>query len=421
MPGGLVRDCTFRWCGADVGMGGPVSGFERHTADRLKRPELHVDHCTFDCSNSFLFDGNDNPTKNIPFANHQIWENSYFLAEMAGLPGPVVGRALLQQRRAELHLHRPRRRGRGDLRGADRAEQHLRRREGVRRHVPRLRQGPRAQQRHLPRRRLWFHSEAERSNAASWHGAPCYGATFPMTERGQVPWLSLGDPAGEGGIGLGVRWLPLADHPEIYYCENWDVGSPLLIDGKGFASYRAAGGRGGDDPRHVFSRRACPAAVHPPDRRQPAAVDGRCRPRRSPRPTPSAATWSTRSPWCGRAGSRCPYRALSKTEFELLQPPPAGQSVEISYYDARGRQVERFPITAAMLAVGPAAAAAGGQAGRRAALHRPGRRAAAAGPRDRLRRRRAALRGRAAARAARSSPRPPWACSSTCSAANSPR
>ena len=47
-----------------------------------------------------------------------------------------------------------------------------------------------------------------------------------------------------------------------------------------------------------------------------------------------------------------PYRALSKTEFELLQPPPAGQSVEISYYDARGRQVERFPIPAAMLTAG---------------------------------------------------------------------
>ena len=71
VPGSVVRDCTVRWAGADVGMGGGISGFERHTADRVKRPELHVDHCVFDCSNSFLFDGNDNPTKNIPFANHR--------------------------------------------------------------------------------------------------------------------------------------------------------------------------------------------------------------------------------------------------------------------------------------------------------------------------------------------------------------
>ena len=122
VPGTVVRDCTFRWCGADVGRGGEVSGDVRHTADRIQRPELHVDHCIFDVGNSFLFDGNDNPTKNIPFANHHIWENSYFLPAMCGMQGPVVGPVLLQQRRAELPFRRTRRRGCRGVRESDRAQ-----------------------------------------------------------------------------------------------------------------------------------------------------------------------------------------------------------------------------------------------------------------------------------------------------------
>ena len=62
-----------------------LSGDERHTADRIKRPELHVNHCIFDVSNSFLFDCNDNPTKNIPFGNHHIWEDNTFVSIMCGL------------------------------------------------------------------------------------------------------------------------------------------------------------------------------------------------------------------------------------------------------------------------------------------------------------------------------------------------
>ena len=88
VPGCVVRDCTFRWCGGEIGRGGEVSGFERHTADRIKRPELHVDHCIFDVSNSSMFDYNDSPTKNIPFGNHHIWENNYFLPAMGQMMGP---------------------------------------------------------------------------------------------------------------------------------------------------------------------------------------------------------------------------------------------------------------------------------------------------------------------------------------------
>jgi hypothetical protein len=351
VPGSVVRDCTFRWCGADVGMGGRISGFERHTADRLKRPELHVDHCTFDCSNSFLFDGNDNPTKNIPFANHQIWENSYFLAEMAGLQGPwwdehsynnVVQNCVFTGRAgvdveisagliARNNIFFNDKASCVTFRGSD---------KGYVLNNTAFRGGG-----------VWFHSEAERSNAANWHGTPCYGPSFPMTERGQVPWLSHGDPAGGGGVGLGVRWLPLADRPEVYYCENWDLPSPLLIDAKGFASYRSVGTvaeltRGSyfhdAGSRRLYLRQS----------------DG-SPPRSMALPTPPIPqgeairrdliyTLTVVRP--GRLS--LPYRALSKSEFEILEPPPAGQSIEITYCDARGRQVERFPVTAAMLAVG---------------------------------------------------------------------
>ena len=45
----------------------------------------------------------------------------------------------------------------------------------------------------------------------------------------------------------------------------------------------------------------------------------------------------------------------------MIEPLQAGQSVEVWYYGARGRQVERFPITAAMLTIGRPRLRLGGQ------------------------------------------------------------
>ena len=349
-PGGIVRDCTFRWAGADVGMGGQISGFERHTADRLKRPELRVDHCTFDCSNSFLFDGNDNPTKNIPFANHQIWENSYFLAETAGLQGPwwdehsynnVVQNCVFTGRAgvdveisagliARNNLFCNDKASCVTFRGSDKG------------HVlnnTTFRGGG-----------IWFHSEPERCNATNWHGTPCYGPSFPMTERGQVPWLSHGDPTGQG-VGLGVRWLPLADRPEVFYCENWDLPSPLLIDAKAFASYRSVGSVAelarGTYFHDVGARRLylCQTDGSPPGS---MSLPTPPIPQAEPIRRDLIYTLTVVRP--GRLS--LPYRALGKTEFEILEPPPADQSIEITYYDARGRRAERFPVTAAMISTG---------------------------------------------------------------------
>ncbi len=217
-PGTTSTSCRAAWSAIAPSAGaGPtwawaasISGFERHTADRLKRPELHVDHCTFDCSNSFLFDGNDNPTKNIPFANHQIWENSYFLAEMAGLQGPwwdehsfnnVVQNCIFTGRAgvdveisagliARNNIFFTDKASGVTFRGSDKG------------HVlnnATFRGGG-----------IWFHSEPERSNAANWHGAPCYGPSFPMTERGQVPWLSTAiRPRASAWASAGCRW-PIA-------------------------------------------------------------------------------------------------------------------------------------------------------------------------------------------------------------------
>jgi len=350
VPGSVVRDCTFRWCGADVGLGGTLSGEERHTADRLKRPELHVDHCTFDCSNSFLFDGNDNPTKNIPFANHHIWENSYFLAAMAGMQGPwwdeysfnnvvqnctFTGRGGVDVEISENVIVRNNifandKASAVSFRGSDNG------------HVinnTSFRGGG-----------ILYDSEPGRANAAS-QGAPCYGPSFPLAQRGRVPWLSIGDLAHERGVSLDVRWLPLADHQEIYYCENWDFPTPMLIDAKGLASYRPVGS--------VAEMTRGTYFYDPAARRLYLRRTGGSRPRSAAVPSPHIPqtdavrrdlvyTLTVVRP--GRLSVPC--RAVSKTELELLEPPAAGRPVEVWYWDAGGRRVERFPITAAMLALG---------------------------------------------------------------------
>ncbi len=350
VPGSVVRDCTFRWAGADVGRGGEVSGFERHTADRIGRPELHVDHCVFDVSNAFLFDLNDNPTKNIPFANHHIWERSYFLPGMCGTQGPwwdqycfnnvvqgcvFAGRGGVDVEVSENLIVRNNifatdKGSSVTFRGSDR---------GYAINNTTFRGGG-----------IWFHSEPERANATE-QGAPCYGPSFPLVRRGPVPWLTIEPLRHEKGISLDVRWITLKDQPEVYYCENWDQPSPMLIDAKGFASYRAVGsltemGRGTyyHDPaaRRLYLRLADgsspqSAAVPPPHIPQTEEV------RRD-----LVYTLTVIRP--GRLS--IPHRMISKTELEVLEPLRTGQSVEVLYYDSNGRRVERFAISAEILTQG---------------------------------------------------------------------
>ncbi|MBL7039439.1 MAG: right-handed parallel beta-helix repeat-containing protein [Pirellulaceae bacterium] len=190
-PGSIVRDCLFRWCNSEMGLGGEISGNVRHTADRIQRPELHVDHCTFDVSNSFLFDYNDSPTKNIPFANHHIWENSYFLSAMGGVMGPwwdqycfnnvvqncvFAGRGGVDVEVSENLIVR------NNLFATDKGS-FVTFRGSDRGHVfnnTTFRGGG-----------IWFDSEPQRTNIPG-QGQPTYGPSFPVQAQGPIPWLWFG-------------------------------------------------------------------------------------------------------------------------------------------------------------------------------------------------------------------------------------
>jgi hypothetical protein len=350
VPGTQVRDCTFRWATGEVGRGGALSGDVRHTVDRIRRPELHVDHCIFDVSNSFLFDGNDSPTKNIPFGNHHLWEHNYFLPAMGGMAGPwwdqycfnnvvqncvFAGRGGVDVEVSENlivrnNLFTTDKGSAVTFRGTDR---------GYVLNNSTFRGGY-----------IWFHSEPERANGDE-QGQPTYGPNFPVVERGRVPWLRI-DPIGhEKGGTLSVRWLALTDQPEVYYCENWDFPTPLLIDAARFAAYRAVGGA-------AELQRGC--YYHDPEARRlyVRPADGQ--------PLVSANLAAPFIPQTeavrrdlvyiltvvrpGRLS--LPYRTLSKIELEILEPLPAGETVAVTYFDARGRQMETFPLTAGMLALG---------------------------------------------------------------------
>lgn len=365
VPGTVVRDCTFRWCGADVGRGGEVSGDERHTADRIQRPELHVDHCTFDVGNAFLFDGNDNPTKNIPFGNHHIWENSYFLPAMVGMQGPwwdqycfnnvvqnclFAGRGGVDVEVSENLIVRNNlfTTDKGNLvtfRGSDRG------------HVlnnTTFRGGG-----------IWFHSEPERANSTE-QGQPTYGPSFPLVQRGPVPWLTIDQIGHEKSIRLDVRWQPVADRAEAFFCENWDFASPLLIDAQGFAGYRAVTSlaelqRGcyyhDSAARRLYLRQTDgtpPASAAVPAPHIPQSEEVR---------RDLVYTLTVVRP--GRLS--LPYRAISKTELEILEPLQPGDTVEVWYQEpakaagqspplqatsAVQRRVERFPISAQRLTRG---------------------------------------------------------------------
>lgn len=365
VPGTVVRNCTFRWCGADVGRGGEVSGDVRHTSDRIKRPELHVDHCIFDVGNSFLFDGNDNPTKNIPFANHHIWENSYFLPAMCGMQGPwwdqycfnnvvqnclFAGRGGVDVEVSENLIVRNNlfTTDKGNLvtfRGSDR---------GYVLNNTTFRGGG-----------IWYHSEPQRANSTQ-QGQPTYGPNLPVVQRGPVRWLTIGRIGHEKSIRLDVRWQSLADRAEVYYCENWDFPSPLLIDAQGFAGYRAVSSL-------TELQRGC--YFHDPAARRLylRQTDG-SPPRSAEAPSPHIPqteqvrrdlvyTLTVVRP--GRLS--IPFRAISKTELEILEPLQSGETVEVWYDELLGedvlgpplttqpllqRRVDRFPISAQLLTLG---------------------------------------------------------------------
>ncbi len=270
VPGTVVRDCTFRWCGADVGRGGEVSGDVRHTADRIKRPELHVDHCVFDVGNSFLFDGNDNPTKNIPFANHHIWENNYFLPALCGMQGPWWDQYCFNNVVQNCLFAGPRRRGCRGVREHDRPQQSVHDRQGQPGHLSRLGSRLRAEQHHVPRRRDLV---PQRTGAGQCHGArAAHVRSAPADRR-----------AGAG---------PLADDRSDRSREVDPAGRPLAAAGRAgrglllrelglslAAADRRPGIRGlpgGEQPgrtraRLLLPRSGRPAAVPAPDGRQPAA------------------------------------------------------------------------------------------------------------------------------------------------------
>ncbi len=212
VPGTEARDCQFRWAQCEIGRGGELSGDVRHTADRIKRPELRVKHCVFDVANSFLFDGNDNPTKNIPFANHHIWEDNYFMSIMSGLQAcwwdqygfnNVVQNNLFtgcggvdieccENLMARNNIFANDKRSAVTYRGSD---------HGYVINNTSFRGGG-----------LWFDSEPQRANATE-QGPPCYGETFPVTRRGQVPWMTIDNLGNEKGISLNVKWLPAPMRP----------------------------------------------------------------------------------------------------------------------------------------------------------------------------------------------------------------
>ena len=238
--GTVVRDSLFRWSQSCVGRGGEVSGFERHTADRIKKPELHVAHCVFDVANTFLFDGNDNPLKNIPFANHHIWERNIFLPMLGGV-GALWWDQYCFNNVVQDNVFV------GNVFDAECCENFL-----VRNNIFIGDKGNAAQFRGTDRGYVFNNttfrcggvlvdSEPSRANTTE-QGQPTYGPSFPMEARGPVPWLYVEELNFEKGISLRVTWLADPQRPEVYYCENWDFPNPMLIDARGFQSFRAASG-----------------------------------------------------------------------------------------------------------------------------------------------------------------------------------
>ena len=351
VPGTECRDCLFRWAQSEIGGGGEVSGDVRHTADRIKKPQLRVKHCTFDIANSFLFDGNDNPTKNIPFANHHIWEDNTFVSIMAGLQAcwwdqycfnNVVQNNLFiytggtdveccENLMARNNIFANEKRSAVTYRGTDR---------GYVISNTAFRGGG-----------LWFDSEPQRANATE-QGQPCYGPTFPTVRRGPVRWLSNSELGHETGLNLTVQWLPVPDHPEVYYCENWTFATPMLIDAAGFAAYTSVGSLAAMKRGTYYTDTAAKRLyVQTPDGKQlQSAMPAPHIPQSDAVRRDLMYTLTVTRP--GRLS--IPYRAISPTELEITGPLKPGSTVQATYFDDKNvRKQESFPVTAATVVNGP--------------------------------------------------------------------
>ena len=351
VPGTECRDCLFRWAQSEIGGGGEVSGDVRHTADRIKKPQLRVKHCTFDIANSFLFDGNDNPTKNIPFGNHHIWEDNTFVSIMAGLQAcwwdqycfnNVVQNNLFiytggtdveccENLMARNNIFANEKRSAVTYRGSDRG--YVISNTG-------FRGGG-----------LWFDSEPQRANATE-QGQPCYGPTFPVIRRGPIRWMSNSELGHETGLNLTVQWLPAPDHPELYYCENWTFATPMLIDAAGFASYTSVGSLAAMKRGTYFTDTAAKRLyVQTPDGKQlQSAMPAPHIPQSEAVRRDLIYTLTV-----ARAGRlSMPYRVVSPTELEIIEPLKPGATVQATYFvDKDTRKQESFPVTAATVVNGP--------------------------------------------------------------------
>jgi hypothetical protein len=351
VPGTECRDCLFRWAQSEIGGGGEVSGDVRHTADRIKKPQLHVKHCTFDIANSFLFDGNDNPTKNIPFGNHHIWEDNTFVSIMAGLQAcwwdqycfnNVVQNNLFiytggtdveccENLMARNNIFANEKRSAVTYRGSDR---------GYVISNTAFRGGG-----------LWFDSEPQRANATE-QGQPCYGPTFPTVRRGPIRWMSNSELGHETGLNLTVQWLPAPDHPEVYYCENWTFATPMLIDAQGFAAYTSVGALAAMKRGTYYTDTAAKRLyVQTPDGKQlQSAMPAPHIPQSDAVRRDLIYTLTVT-----RAGRlSMPYRVISPTELEIIEPLKPGSTVQATYFvDKDTRKQEGFPVTAAAVVNGP--------------------------------------------------------------------
>ncbi len=335
--GSVVRNCLFRWAQVNVGRGGPVSGDVRHTANRIKKPELHVDHCVFDINNSFIFDGNDNPTKNIPFGNHHIWENSYFLTAMCGGEGPwwdqfcfnnVVQNNIFtgmggadceccENLIVRNNIFAGDKKSVVTYRGSD---------HGYAINNTAFRGGG-----------IWFDSEPTRANATE-QGQPCYGETFDVLHRGRVPWMMNSELGHETGLNLAVQWLAAPDRPEVYYCENWDFATPLLIDAEGFKDYTGVSSLSAVKRGTYYHDTAAKRlyVCSPEGKKLQSSMPAPHIPQSDdPRRSLMYTLTVTRA---GRLS--IPFREAAPGELEILEPVKPGQTVRAIYFDDKGNRKE---------------------------------------------------------------------------------
>ena len=140
----------------------------------------------------------------------------------------------------------------------------------------------------------------------------------------------------------------------MYYCENWDFATPMLIDAGGFKDYTEVGGIAAMKRGTYFHDSAARRLyVRTPDGH--AMQSGNMT---SPTlPQSDAVRRDLIYTLTVTRGGRLsmPYRVVSPTELDITEPVHPGQSVHAIYFDDKGkRKVESFLVTAEMATNGPA-------------------------------------------------------------------